>query len=221
MWTCPQCHEGIEDQFDSCWKCGTPNPAVKPVGASGRPAEAPGLTIAMGTSGAGRSAGSSAEIADPRDALTEEEVTRFVGSNSEYYLRKWDASLKGRDGDAGFNWAAFFLGPFWLPYRRLYLHAIALYAAMFLLVIQDAARPNHAGNGLGLLLGVVCGVFGNRWYYTQVHGIITQTRSLGLAREAYLDKLARRGGTNPLAPFVFFGAFFALVFACLYSRVFS
>jgi hypothetical protein len=21
MWKCPNCHENIEDQFDSCWKC--------------------------------------------------------------------------------------------------------------------------------------------------------------------------------------------------------
>ena len=21
MWTCPKCHESIEDQFDTCWKC--------------------------------------------------------------------------------------------------------------------------------------------------------------------------------------------------------
>lgn len=24
MWTCPQCGESIERQFDSCWKCSTP-----------------------------------------------------------------------------------------------------------------------------------------------------------------------------------------------------
>jgi len=28
-WTCPKCGEKIEAQFDSCWKCGTPRPAVK------------------------------------------------------------------------------------------------------------------------------------------------------------------------------------------------
>jgi hypothetical protein len=23
MWSCPRCHESIEDSFDVCWKCGT------------------------------------------------------------------------------------------------------------------------------------------------------------------------------------------------------
>jgi len=23
MWTCPKCHEDVEDDFDLCWKCGT------------------------------------------------------------------------------------------------------------------------------------------------------------------------------------------------------
>src|SRR5215472_8113655 len=29
MWTCPECNEQIEDQFDSCWKCaGRKHPAL-------------------------------------------------------------------------------------------------------------------------------------------------------------------------------------------------
>ncbi|MDR3457738.1 MAG: hypothetical protein P4N60_09855 [Verrucomicrobiae bacterium] len=29
MWTCPKCHERIEDQFDSCWQCaGTAQPST-------------------------------------------------------------------------------------------------------------------------------------------------------------------------------------------------
>jgi hypothetical protein len=29
MWQCNKCGEKIEDQFDSCWKCGTPKAAVQ------------------------------------------------------------------------------------------------------------------------------------------------------------------------------------------------
>lgn len=29
MWTCPECAEEIEDQFDSCWKC-APRPGENP-----------------------------------------------------------------------------------------------------------------------------------------------------------------------------------------------
>ena len=28
-WTCPDCGESHEAQFDSCWKCGAPSPAAK------------------------------------------------------------------------------------------------------------------------------------------------------------------------------------------------
>jgi hypothetical protein len=27
-WTCPTCQEKIAQQFDTCWKCGTANPAA-------------------------------------------------------------------------------------------------------------------------------------------------------------------------------------------------
>jgi hypothetical protein len=36
MWNCSKCGESVEDQFDACWKCGTPKgdapaaPAEKP-----------------------------------------------------------------------------------------------------------------------------------------------------------------------------------------------
>jgi hypothetical protein len=30
MWTCQKCGEKIEDQFDSCWHCGTPRPGDQP-----------------------------------------------------------------------------------------------------------------------------------------------------------------------------------------------
>ena len=26
MWECPGCGEALEEQFDSCWRCGTGNP---------------------------------------------------------------------------------------------------------------------------------------------------------------------------------------------------
>ena len=27
MWKCPTCSEAVEDQFETCWKCGRPKPA--------------------------------------------------------------------------------------------------------------------------------------------------------------------------------------------------
>jgi hypothetical protein len=37
MWNCTKCGEPIEDQFDTCWKCGTPK-ADAPAGVSESPA---------------------------------------------------------------------------------------------------------------------------------------------------------------------------------------
>lgn len=52
----------------------------------------------------------------------DEDLRRFVGSNSDYFLRKWQ---KYRNGGSifGWNWPALFLGAGWLGYRKMYTEA--------------------------------------------------------------------------------------------------
>ena len=37
MWTCKQCGETVEDQFDRCWKCSTPKGQEPPDGTTPGP----------------------------------------------------------------------------------------------------------------------------------------------------------------------------------------
>ena len=43
MWTCKQCGEQINDQFDSCWKCATPKDSPPP---ENQPTAAPKWRVA-------------------------------------------------------------------------------------------------------------------------------------------------------------------------------
>lgn len=45
MWTCNQCGEVIEDQFDSCWKCSTAKGTVPPMIAPPEKAATPAPSV--------------------------------------------------------------------------------------------------------------------------------------------------------------------------------
>ncbi len=60
------------------------------------------------------------DIDKPMETLTEEEIRAFVGSNADYFLKKWRPALEGLSNKAGFNCAAFCLSGFWFPYHKMY-----------------------------------------------------------------------------------------------------
>jgi Protein of unknown function (DUF2628) len=158
-------------------------------------------------------------------SLSEAEIRAFVGRNAKYYLRKWSAPLGDFAQATGFNWAAFLLSGFWILYRRMYRVALIAFSIVAVPAvvtgIPEAAgladqgtikALNAVGNLCGFAFAIVCGNFGNAWYLAHTKRQIAQVRELGLAEEAYLRALARRGGTS------FFGALglFALFLVAIY-----
>lgn len=126
----------------------------------------------------------------------------FVGENYSFYARRWAESDQRFGGKVSWNWAAFFLGPIWMVYRKMYAHCGILLAASLLLTVlaqvlgitpeQVIQWQMYAGPAIGFLLGLL----GN-WLYRQhaerkVRQII-QTH--GHTEEAKL-LLARQGGVN-------------------------
>lgn len=96
----------------------------------------------------------------------------FVGEKKEdYYLNKWSK------GEQTWNWAAFFLGIFWLGYRKLYV-PIFVMLAIFLVIdvvfalvgINDTYESNAIGIGVGLTLGFL----GNYLYRQQANKKISR-----------------------------------------------
>lgn len=54
------------------------------------------------------------------DGVDAEDVAAAVGSRNEYYLPRFRRMAQG-EGVFSWNWAAFFLSPYWLFYRKQYL----------------------------------------------------------------------------------------------------
>lgn len=156
--------------------------------------------------------------------LTEQEIRAFVGSKADFYLDKWLPALNstGNAGNAtGFNWAALFLGGLWLPYRKMYRVAMIFYGIILLeIVFEDIVyigilgkpeAPGSLGRFVGIIAAMVCGGFANAWYLEHTQEAVTELRSQGLPEEAYLQELAKRGGTNIAASLGFLVMFLVAI----------
>jgi hypothetical protein len=148
--------------------------------------------------------------------VTAAEVDAYVGSNAGYYRHHWADALAGRPGDTGFNWAAFLFAGLWLPYRRLYGHALAMYAlfegvVLFAVLAEasqafsyDAIMLMELGQfALALVAAVVIGACGNGWYLARFQRALAESRTQNRAGDVHLRALADRGGTDVVALFLF------------------
>lgn len=73
------------------------------------------------------SAFSSAEVIGDSNA---QELAAFAGKNAAYYIIRFRNIVRGLGG--GWNWAAFFLGPFWLFYRKMHGLGLLYFAVQML-----------------------------------------------------------------------------------------
>jgi hypothetical protein len=130
---------------------------------------------------------------DPESEFESEDspLARFVGINSEFYLRKWrshqEATVNG-----GWNWAAFLFGGIWLGYRKMY-KIMAIYFLIWIAVILFSLfiKSSISEMLLGLVLAFCFGLKGNSWYYAFSKMKISEYRisKNGLKLEEY-------GGTS-------------------------
>lgn len=66
----------------------------------------------------------------PIAGYAENELAAVVGNNAQYYIPRFRRI--GAGGSGGWNWAAFFLGPFWLFYRKQFGLGWLYFAVMML-----------------------------------------------------------------------------------------
>jgi Protein of unknown function (DUF2628) len=141
--------------------------------------------------------------------LNDQEVAAFVGTKADYYRQKWQPALNGTGnaGNAtGFNWAAFFLSGLWLTYRKMYRAASIFFGiilvetlledVVYIGILGKSEAPGALGRFVGLIAAMICGGFGNAWYLSHTQKAIPAVRSQGFTGDAYLQALAKRGGTN-------------------------
>ncbi|REK12764.1 MAG: DUF2628 domain-containing protein [Planctomycetota bacterium] len=146
----------------------------------------------------------------PVHTSLEEEVQllgAFVGPRANYYLRRWLPKLEDPEaGDVSMNWAAFFLGGWWMAYRKMYRNVFLLASFQTsCTVAQQFALALMTGNAfliacMGFLVSVmtmfVVGLCSNAWYLGHARRQIASMRRQGFHDEQLLMALSRQGGTN-------------------------
>ncbi len=134
---------------------------------------------------------------------TIEELIAFT--RSEGYTKAWKPAIHGYGKIGGFNFAAFFFSVIWLAYRKMYRYAIKCYAiliaASFIqtVVFQgflNVKPPTWITNLIGLVIAIICGINGNRWYFTYASREISKIRSQNLPDGEALIRIAKKGGTD-------------------------
>lgn len=137
---------------------------------------------------------------------TEREYRAVIGRNADAVLLGWAPLRSGEQRRAKFNVAAFFFYNFWFGYRKMYQLTFILYGAiiaetlveelLFVGVLNLEQSPPLFGLIIVLIIGVVCGREGNKWYLTHVQRIIDSVRLMGLEEDDHFAMLTRKGGAS-------------------------
>jgi len=146
------------------------------------------------------------------------ELAAFVGSKSSFYLEKWGHKINGGQGSSGFSIGAFFLGLLFFLYRKMYLYALLLFGAQFVLVgisigIAMAGAPEILNNILGFGFNLFVSFKAHDWYYQHACAKIEEAKAEGHEGAQLLQVLSERGGTNLWLPLLVMFCFVGLIFA--------
>ena len=161
-----------------------------------------------------------AEVTVAGDDPQQTELIAFVGRNAKYFLPRWERA----QGNYGFNWAAFFLGPLWMAYRKMYrvtaiylgivvLLTVAELIVFDLLLKEEMPRVVDRVITIGLAIG--CGYLANSLYLKHARRAIDRAHREEPEPVARLALLRRRGGTSWLAVFVLILIFIGIVLAAV------
>lgn len=147
------------------------------------------------------------------------QLAAYVKTKADYYLPRWAPLISSGSGRAGWNWAAFFLGAFWFPYRKMYKATFLLYAvsigeflleqAVFVGIMGLPEPPLLVSAVATFTIAGVCGLYANSWYLSHVRGKVEEAERQGHSGNDLLRSLAARGGTSLAASVGIFVGFVA------------
>ena len=115
-------------------------------------------------------------------------LSLFIQKNQDFYEKKFK-KMEETGKSISWNWAAFFMGIYWMIYRKMYFKAAA-----FLLLNIIATNTPHIGIYLNTAVLVGIGIFGNALYLDHVEEKIEKAKIIFPHNKE--EVLAKRGGTN-------------------------
>lgn len=131
------------------------------------------------------------------------EVNLFIQRNQKFYEEKFK-KMNDTGKSASWNWAAFFLGIYWMIYRKMYFKA----GAFFILSLVASSTP-YIGGILNFAVLVGIGIYANALYMDHIDGNIEKVKTLFSDNKDVIIK--KIGGTNlPLAVGIYTVVLFSL-----------
>ena len=159
---------------------------------------------------------------DPDPLARRREIAAFFGPHAEKYLAVYDRmhavanrpageKLRFSFAGNGFNAGAFFLGPVWFFYRKLWVYAWSITA----LIVVVGLLP--VGNRLGLPIGIGLALAANQLYVG--HAIATIAKMQCEGGELLAQQLARAGGVSTTAGWIAGGCYALLVLLAIVGLI--
>ncbi|MDF2858841.1 MAG: hypothetical protein K0Q87_4692 [Neobacillus sp.] len=144
----------------------------------------------------------------------------FVGKKYDFYSNKWSI-LERKKSKTSWNWAAFFLGPFWFGYRKMYIPVILIAICYFLLDLflyltqyqysQESYFYDPVENIMLFPLTIVFSLFGNYYYQKHTNRLVDKVNLQPFNQEQKRTWLKGKGGTSWL------GVAFTFLFLFIYG----
>lgn len=140
---------------------------------------------------------------------------RFVGEKYEAYYKEKFELITAIKHTSGFNIGAFFLGPIWLFYRKMYVYGAIYIAFVMVSEMLTSIFELHQSidRAISIALAVIMGLAGNTLYKYFVEKrikIITENHASNVA-----EVLAEKGGTSAIAGWGLFILYVILVYLSL------
>jgi len=139
-----------------------------------------------------------------------EDFSSFFGRSPDYYIERLNWYLTGKK--YSFNIYAFFLGAYWLLYRKMYKPFMMIIRCLILtqIIIEISYSFGAIGNSLYndfdlILIFVLSGLTGccaNNWYIRKSIKIIESTNK-GLTDPIIKEQVfKKKGGTSLIGPII-------------------
>lgn len=140
------------------------------------------------------------------DEITDSDFVTFVGqTNTEYYFNHWKNN-SDKNTFSSWNWASFFLGGYWLLYRKLYAWFVGFTIVDFIgFTILDTFSP-FISILFSLIMMILLGIFGNCIYIRHSKKKILPLKKFFYRFGNTDEALKTNGGTTLVAPLVLLAA---------------
>ena len=128
----------------------------------------------------------------------------FFGRSSDYYEERYDRFCTGES--VTFNPYAFFLGVFWLSYRKMYIELIIWFLIVtviesILFFAIDIDNPSLDRLFNLFWLGII-GCSANYFYFIKARRTVSKAKEMYANTGEQLDYLEREGGTSYIGPVI-------------------